>query len=77
MFGDLNCSHYCLIKNLDSFRCDKNKNKQFTCRNCLQGFQKKETLEKHKKLCYNEKHCNSILPKEGKNILEFKNYHFM
>ena len=69
-------SHYCLIKNLDSFRCDKNKNKQFTCRNCLQGFQKKETLERHSELCLNEKHCKLVLPKEGKNIVEFENFHF-
>ena len=28
-------THYCLIKDLDSFRYDKNKHKQYTCRNCM------------------------------------------
>ncbi|CAC5385962.1 unnamed protein product [Mytilus coruscus] len=42
-------AHYCLIKNLDSFMCDNNGHKQFTCRNCIQGFQREETLEKTKK----------------------------
>ncbi|CAC5387931.1 unnamed protein product [Mytilus coruscus] len=42
-------AHYCLIKDLDSFMCDNNGHKQFTCRNCIQGFQREETLEKHKK----------------------------
>jgi hypothetical protein len=69
-------SHYCLIKDLDSFRCDKNKHKQFTCRNCLQGFQRKETLERHKELCLNQKHCNLILPDKDKNILEFTKHEY-
>lgn len=67
-------SHYCLIKDLDSFRY--NGNTQKTCRNCLQGFVRKETLEKHKELCLNNTQCNSILPKEDNKILKFKNHHF-
>jgi hypothetical protein len=47
-----------------------------TCRNCLQGFQKKETLERHKELCYNQKHCNLILPGKDKNILKFTNHQY-
>jgi hypothetical protein len=69
-------SHYCLIKNLDSFRCDKNKHKQFTCRNCLQGFQRKETLERHRELCFLQKHCNLILPNKDKNILKFTKHEY-
>jgi hypothetical protein len=70
-------THYCLIKDLDSFRYDKNKHKQYTCRNCLQGFQRKETMEKHKEICFNHKHCNTIMPKKGKNdVLKFKNHQF-
>jgi hypothetical protein len=69
-------SHYCLIKDLDSFRYNKNKHKQFTCRNCLQGFQRKETLERHKELCLNQKHCNLILPDKDKNILKFTKHEY-
>ena len=69
-------THYCLIKDLDSFKYDNNKHKSFTCRNCLQGFQRKETLMKHKKICYDNEHCKIIMPNPGKNILEFNNHHF-
>ena len=69
-------THYCLIKNLNSFMCDKNRNKSFICRNCLQGFQREETLIKHKKICYDNEHCKTIMPKPGKNILKFNNHHF-
>ena len=69
-------THYCLIKDLDSFRYDKNNHKQYTCRNCMQGFQKEITLERHQEICLDHKHCNTIMPKKDKNILKFKNYHF-
>ena len=69
-------SHYCLIKDLNSFRCDKNKNKQYTCRNCMQGFQRKITLERHQEICLDHKQCNIIMPKKENNSLKFKNYHF-
>ena len=69
-------THYCLIKDLDSFKYDNNKHKSFTCRNCLQGFRRKETLMEHKKICYDNEHCKIIMPNPGKNILEFNNHHF-
>ena len=69
-------THYCLIKDLDSFLCDKNRNKQYTCRNCLQGFRRKETLEKHKEICLDHDYCKVIMPKKDNNILKFKNHHF-
>ena len=69
-------THYCLIKDLDSFKCDKNNNKQYTCRNCMQSFQRIKTLETHKEICLNHKYCNMILPKKDKNILKFHNHHF-
>ena len=69
-------THYCLIKDLNSFRYDKNNHKQYTCRRCMQGFQKEITLKKHKEICLNHNYCNSILPKIDKNIEEFKNFHF-
>ena len=69
-------THYCLIKDLDSFRCNKNNNKSFTCRNCMQGFQRKVTLERHQEICLDHKHCNTIMPKKDKNSLKFKNHHF-
>ena len=69
-------THYCLIKDLDSFLCDKNRNKQYTCRNCLQGFRRKETLEKHKEICLDHDYCKVVMPKKDNNILKFKNHHF-
>ena len=69
-------SHYCLIKDLDSFRTDKNSHKQHTCRNCLRGFRTPEALENHKKICLDHSFCKVIMPKEDKNILKFKNHHF-
>ena len=68
-------THYCLIKNLDSFLCDKNKNKQYTCRNCLMGFRRETTLNTHKEKCLNYKHCTVKMP-EKNTILKFKNHHF-
>ena len=69
-------THYCLIKDLDSFKYDKNNHKQYTCRNCMQAFQKETTLKNHKEICLDNKHCNIILPKKDKNILKFHNHHF-
>ena len=69
-------THYCLIKDLDSFLYDKNKHKQHTCRNCLQSFQRVNTLEKHKETCLNHSHCKVKMPKKDKNILKFINHHF-
>ncbi|CAC5393090.1 unnamed protein product [Mytilus coruscus] len=69
-------AHYCLIKDLDSFMCDNNGHKQFTCRNCIQGFQREETLENTKKICYDYEPCRTIMPEPGKNIVEFNNHHF-
>ena len=69
-------THYCLIKDLDSFMCDKNRHKSFTCRNCLQGFRRKETLEKHKEICLDHDYCKVIMPKKDNNILKFKKHYF-
>ena len=69
-------THYCLIKDLNSFRCDKNNHKQYICRICMQGFKREITLKRHKEICLNHNYCNSILPKIDKNIKEFKNFHF-
>ena len=70
-------SHYCLIKDLDSFRTDKNRHKQHTCRNCLRGFRTPNALENHKQLCLDHSFCKVVMPKEDKKILKFKNHHFM
>ncbi|CAC5402484.1 unnamed protein product [Mytilus coruscus] len=44
--------------------------------NCIQGFQREETLENTKKICYDYEPCRTIMPEPGKNILEFNNHHF-
>jgi hypothetical protein len=64
------------IKDLDSFLYDKNKHKQFTCRYCLQGFQRKTTLKNHKEICFNHKHCKTKMPKKENDILKFTNYNY-
>ena len=70
-------SHYCLIKDLDSFRTDKNCHRQHTCRNCLRGFRTPEALENHKKICLDHSFCKVVMPEEDKKILSFRNHHFM
>ena len=65
-------THYCLIKDLDSFMCDKNRNKSFICRDCLQGFRRKETSEKHKEICLNHECCNVKTPDKKKIFLSSK-----
>ncbi|CAC5416331.1 unnamed protein product [Mytilus coruscus] len=70
-------AHYCLIKDLDSFLCatimDIN---NLHVEIVYKDFKREETLEKHKKICYDYEPCRTIMPEPGKNILEFNNHHF-
>ena len=68
--------HYCLIKSLSrllSTETSKGKRKQHYCRNCLQGYDKKEKLQDHQRYCYENAPLRIELPKEGATV-QFKNY---
>ena len=38
----------------------------------MQGFQRKVTLERHQEICLDHKHCNTIMPKKIKIVLNLK-----
>ena len=70
--------HYCYVKRESALLFDqsKNGNAKHYCMLCLTGFSRADLLVDHKK------HCNGVngrptridMPKEGENILAFKNY---
>ena len=70
--------HYCYVKRESALLFDqsKNRNAKHYCMLCLTGFSRADLLVDHKK------HCNGVngrptridMPKEGENILAFKNY---
>ena len=70
-------SHYCLIKDISklvSSQVSKHKGKTFICDNCLNSFQKEESLTKHKEYCDTNECIKIVMPKKEKSILKFKNY---
>lgn len=70
-------THYCLIKDLNSYLYTKSKHKGYVCRNCLvyKGSTKK-ALDNHKTRCLSNKSCITTMPDEENNILAFENHHF-
>ena len=68
--------HYCWIKNLNRFLKSINKhNSHYYCRRCLHGFIRKELLDAHRSYCDRFDFQKVKYPEEGKNILEYKNFH--
>ena len=67
-------SHYVYIKDFDRFMFHKtkNKNKKWFCRSCLQCFNSKSVLIKHKENCLSTNGKQSV--KQEKGITEFENY---
>ena len=68
-------SHYCLIENfsrLVSSQVSKHKEKSFLYDNCLNPFQKEESLNKHKEYCSTNECIKINMPEKG-SILKFKN----
>ena len=70
--------HYCLIKNMSRlFRTHKSSHKsaQFFCDLCLNGFSRKDILEKHQKYCSQIEPQAVYTPEEGadKAYMHFKN----
>ena len=74
--GDDRC-HYTWIKNLDRLLSYGDNNTRKFCPFCLQGFNVKynKTLEEHIPLCRKYGGQKTILPSQGKNIIEFKDIH--
>ena len=71
-------THYCLIKDLNSYLYSKSNNKGFVCRNCLHMASTQQALDNHKIRCLSNIACVTKMPEKekGKNILKFKNYQY-
>ena len=71
---DDNKSHYVYIKDFNTFMFHKtkNKNKKWFCKGCLQCFNSKNVLTKHKEDCRSINGQQSVNLEE--RIIEFKNY---
>ena len=76
-----NSYHYTYIKSLSRLLVTGNKEKGSKfCPYCLHRFSKETILTKfneHKKNCGNYNPAKTILPKEGENIIKFKNFKYM
>ena len=67
-------NHYCLINNLRGLlRKQAGNGHMHYCRRCLNAFQHKESLDKHKNYCDNHEAVRIEMPKPG-TTLSFKNY---
>ena len=65
-------NHICYIKDINKYlyRNNKDKNRKYFCRRCLNSFISEENLSKHECLClkYNKKSEKLILPKENSTL---------
>ena len=69
-------SHYCLIKNMSALlasQINDHKGTRNICLNCLNGFNTKQSLDKHKEYCYNNDCVKTKMPEPG-TFLRFKNF---
>ena len=68
--------HYVAIKNMSRLigGVTSDNHGDFFCRNCMHSYRTKNALKKHERLCNNHNHCETIMPKPGKNILKFRSY---
>ena len=69
--------HYVWIKNLSRLlnnQFSSNRHKKHICGRCLHYFFSEVKLVNHETDCKKMNRCKIILPEEGKNIIEFKNY---
>ena len=66
-------SHYCLIKNYNAFcKSEKHNNSYQFCQLCQYKTKSKDVMKHHLSMCQDHKPAHTTLPKEGKNILEFR-----
>lgn len=76
LLEDGKTTHYVWIRNLARLLCiNKNNEKTYACSQCLSAcYDSNEKLQEHLKLCMQHKAVRVVLPKEGKNIIKFRNY---
>ena len=79
MFDNLNAGHhYALIKNFDRLLGSSGGHPKTFCPFCCHGFIKKMLkpgqLEEHMERCFTYGATKIVMPEEGKNVLEFKDY---
>jgi uncharacterized protein YeeX (DUF496 family) len=66
-------SHYCLIRDFQGMMNHINKTKGYKyCRNCLNGFKRATTLQRHKELCLSNEATKTIMPDKNTKCT-FKN----
>lgn len=74
-----NCvkSHYCWIKNLSrliSSQISNHNGQLFMCDRCLNHFHSVDKLTEHNNYCVRQNEYQIEMPKEGSDIINFKNY---
>ena len=68
--------HYCTVKDMSrlvSSQYSKKRARRNICDFCLNPFGRRDLLDKHVEYCSKHDAVNTIMPKPGRNILEFKN----
>ena len=72
-------THYSLLKRLSALLFDqsKNSNSKHFCERCLQGYSRRDLLEKHKPECKGllKSPTRTEMPKQGDNKMAFKNFY--
>ena len=48
-----------------------NRQGDFFCRNCMHSYRTQNALKKHERQCINHDYWEIVMPKPGKNTLEF------
>ena len=69
-------SHYCLVNNVSALIASQVNNHKGTrniCLNCLNGYNTKQALDKHKESCYDNECVKVVMPEKG-TFLRFKNF---
>ena len=69
--------HYMAVKSLSRLLASRNsrhKSKQHFCKNCLQGFKKESSRNKHYSYCINNESVKVEMPTKSKSILKSSDY---
>lgn len=70
-------NHYCLIRNLNRLIADQRQHEHtgYYCPKCLIPVYERAKYQPHVDACQNDQMSRIVMPKEGKNILQFRNFH--
>ncbi|XP_015125084.1 uncharacterized protein LOC107046880, partial [Diachasma alloeum] len=71
--------HFAWIRDLSrlvSAQISSHAHRTWLCDRCLCHFQEKRSYERHQQDCFAINHCKTVLPREGENLLSFKNYKY-